>query len=65
MAGFAYSIDYNEKIDGPLSFLNRDEINGHERGFGNNSDIISVKDRTSFLRQYALERNIPFFIFGD
>ena len=65
MAVFAYSIDYNEKIDDPLAFLNRDEIRGHENGFGNSSNGISVKDRTAFLRQYAIERNIPFFIFGD
>ena len=65
MAVFAYSIDYNEKIDDPLSFLNRDEVKEHERGFGNINDDISVKNRTAFLRQYALEHNIPFFIFGD
>ena len=65
MAVFAYDINYNAKIDNPLSFLNREEIGKYDTSFGFNSDNISVKDRTSFLRQYALERNIPFFIFGD
>ena len=64
MAVFAYSIDYNEKIDNPLEFLKRDEIKGHEQGFGTQGEL-SVKNRTEFLREYALDRNLPFFVFGD
>ena len=64
MGVFAYSIDYNEKIANPIDFLNRSSIGKYERGYGLVKDI-SVKERTEFLRQYALERNLPFIIFGD
>ena len=64
MAVFAYSIDYNEKIDNPLEFLKRDEIKGYEQGFGTQGEL-SVKNRTEFLREYALDRNLPFIVFGD
>ena len=64
MGVFAYSMDYNETIGNPVEFLNRGSIGKYERGYGNVGDI-SVASRTSFLRQYALERDLPFIIFGD
>ena len=64
MAVFAYSMDYNEIIGNPVEFLNRGSIGKYEHGYGNVGDI-SVASRTSFLRQYALERDLPFIIFGD
>ncbi|MBQ1612294.1 MAG: HD domain-containing protein, partial [Alphaproteobacteria bacterium] len=64
MGVFAYSQDYTEYIGNPVEFLNRSSIGKHEKGYGNVGDI-SVKERTDFLRQYALERDLPFIIFGD
>ena len=64
MGVFAYSIDYTEKIDNPVKFLNRNTVGEHEESYGGAGNI-SVKERTEFLRQYALERNLPFIIFGD
>jgi hypothetical protein len=64
MGVFAYSLDYKETIGNPVDFLNRTSIGKYEQGYGKVGDI-SVAERTSFLRQYALERNLPFIIFGD
>ncbi|MBR1626081.1 MAG: hypothetical protein IJ681_02940 [Bacteroidales bacterium] len=64
MGVFAYSMDYNETIGNPVNFLNRSSIGKYEKGYGTVGDI-SVRERTEFLRQYALERNLPFIIFGD
>lgn len=64
MGVFAYSMDYNETIGNPINFLNRSSIGKYEKGYGTVGDI-SVRERTEFLRQYALERNLPFIIFGD
>ena len=57
MGVFAYAEDYNEKIDNPVEFLNRAETGVHESR--------PVKERTEFLRAYALEHNVPFIVFGD
>ena len=65
MGVFAYNINYNENIENPVDFLNRTTIGKYERGAGANGKDISVKERTEFLRQYALERDLPFIIFGD
>ena len=64
MGVFAYSMDYNETIGNPVNFLNRSSISKYEKGYGTVGDI-SVRERTEFLRKYALERNLPFIIFGD
>ena len=64
MGVFAYSMDYNETIGNPVNFLNRSSIGKYEKGYGTVGDV-SVRERTEFLRQYALERNLPFIIFGD
>lgn len=64
MGVFAYSIDYTEKIGNPVEFLNRNTVGEHEKGYGDAEDL-SVRERTEFLRKYALERNLPFIIFGD
>ena len=65
MGVFAYNINYNENIGNPISFLNRTTIGNFERGAGTNGKDICVKERTEFLRQYALERDLPFILFGD
>jgi len=65
MGVFAYNINYNENIGNPISFLNRTTIGNFERGAGANGKDICVKERTEFLRQYALERDLPFILFGD
>ncbi len=57
MAVFAYAENYHEKINNPLEFLNRTEIQEHE--------LKAVRERTEFLREYAIEKNIPFIVFGD
>ncbi len=57
MAVFAYAQDWEEKISNPIEFLNRNELKDGEKK--------SVNQRTEFLRQYALEQNIPFVIFGN
>ena len=57
MGVFAYAEDYNEKINNPIEFLNRTETGLHESR--------PVKERTEFLRAYALEHNVPFIVFGD
>lgn len=64
MAVFAYDIDYTESIGNPVEFLNRTTVGDHEKGYSDVGEI-SVKERTEFLRQYALERNLPFVVFGD
>ena len=65
MAVFAYSIDYTEKIENPIKFLNRTTVNIHERHSFGGALPKSVSERTEFLRRYALEHDIPFVIFGD
>ncbi len=57
MAVFAYAENYNEKISNPIEFLHRKEKCAYETK--------PVNERTEFLRQYALEKNLPFIIFGD
>ncbi len=65
MGVFAYNINYNEKIGNPVAFLNRTTIGKYETGLGSNGKDLSVSERTAFLRQYALERDLPFIVFGD
>ena len=60
MAVFAYDVDYNRKIDNPVKFLNNEE-NESEQFLVD----FCVKERTKFLREYALKNNIPFVVFGD
>ncbi len=57
MAVFAYAENYNEKISNPIEFLKK-RIKGE-------NETKPVKDRTEFLRKYALEKDLPFVIFGD
>jgi hypothetical protein len=59
MAVFAYNMDYSENTGNPVEFLNRTPEN-NENVKDNN-----VYGRTKFLREYALERDIPFMVFGD
>lgn len=56
MGVFAYSEDENEIISNPIEFLNRD-VQGE-------NELSPVKLRTEFLRNYALEHNLPFVVFG-
>ena len=57
MAVFAYNEDFEETIHNPVEFLNRT--------VSYNPNFMPVKDRTGFLREFALKNNLPFFIFGD
>ncbi len=41
----------------PIDFINRTEIKDIEH--------YSVYERTKFLRDYALENDIPFIVFGN
>ena len=61
MAVFAYEMDENDDtIDNPIEFLHRTEQTEYEKS----KKAKPVEERTEFLRQYALERNIPFIVFG-
>ena len=57
MAVFAYAKNYDEKVLNPVKFLNRTQKIGNETK--------SVRERTEFLREYAIKNNIPFVVFGD
>lgn len=56
MAVFAYGLCEGKRIDNPIEFLNSDKNETEDSG--------PVKERTGFLRKYALEHNVPFIIFG-
>ena len=64
MGVFAYSTDYENSLGNPIDFLNKTTIDNEYR-LWHDDKMKSVKDRTEFLRQYALERNLPFIVFGD
>jgi len=49
MAVFAYPMDDNEQKNNPIEFL----------------ESQYVKQRTDFLQSYALERDLPFIVFGE
>ena len=64
---WVYSVDYNEKINNPLEFLNRTELtegeqNARKIGY---EDFKPVKERTSFLREFSHEHDIPMLVFGE
>ncbi len=62
MAVFAYEMDENVADTGnPIEFLHRTEQTEYEK----NAKAKSVQERTEFLRQYALEKHLPFVIFGN
>ena len=64
---WVYSVDYNEKINNPLEFLNRTELTDgeqHARKIGY-EDVKPVSERTSFLREFSHEHDIPMLIFGE
>ncbi len=67
MAVFAYSLDEKVPVDNPLDFLQRTEMTFQEKELLSEweAPFQGVKERTQFLRQYALERDIPFVVFGD
>ena len=67
MAVFAYSIDENIKIDNPIEFFKRTTETPFERDMGKcwEIDDMSPKARVDFLRQYAVERDIPMVVFGE
>ena len=67
MFTWAYSADANEKIKNPLEFLHRNELTQVEENIKQIGEVelTPVAERTEFLRQYSLERDIPMFIFGD
>ena len=64
MGVFAYGMNYIKKVGNPLKFLNNKTVDRFDRAFGT-GEPISVYDRTEFLRRYAIEHDIPFFVFGD
>lgn len=64
MGVFAYNTNYHENVGNPIEFLARKEIGENELGFGN-AGAKSAYERTEFLRKYALERDLPFVVFGD
>ena len=64
MAVFARNLVENERIDNPVKFLKRETAGIKEIDAGD-SYPISVKERTGFLQQYAIEHDIPFIIFGN
>ena len=64
MGVFAYGMNYIKKVGNPLEFLNNKTVDRFDRAFGT-GEPISVYDRTEFLRRYAIEHDIPFFVFGD
>ena len=67
MFTWAYSADSNEIISNPLEFLHRSELTETEAKLGRVGEIelTSVEERTRFLREYSLEKHIPFIIFGN
>lgn len=64
MGVFAYSIDYEHSLSNPVEFLNKTTLD-NVFGIWEGDEVKSVKNRTEFLRKYALERNLPFIVFGD
>lgn len=64
---FAYSVDYNEKIDNPLEFLNRTELTEGEKNASRigYEDVKPVSERTGFLREFSIEHDVPMLIYGD
>ena len=66
MAVFACTVDNEEKITNPIDFLNRNIITeGEEENMISEADKRTVKERTAFLREYALKKDLPFVILGD
>ncbi|MBQ9246205.1 HD domain-containing protein [bacterium] len=63
MAVFAYNMNTDEDIKNPITFLNRTTITKSEETYRGNGT--SVSERTKFLREYALNNNLPFIVFGD
>ena len=49
MGVFAYNPEYTQKIGNPIEFLNQKNIH----------------QNTQFLKKYALERDLPFVVFGN
>ncbi len=64
MAVYAYNMDNNVKTPDPVEFLNR-KIISRNRPADSGVNDSAVYERTKFLREYALERDIPFVFFGD
>ena len=63
MGVFAYNTDVNLKIDNPLDFLHKKDVSSSEKNkYGKN---LSVSDRTSYLRKFALNHDLPFVILGE
>ena len=64
MAVFAYDMNSTSNVGNPLDFLGRTELTKGDRGY-NGAQAAPAAERTAFLRQYALENNLPFIVFGD
>ena len=54
---FAYNENYKHKAGNPIEWLRRTVLDYHESA--------APQDRTSFLRKFAIDHDIPMFIFGD
>ena len=67
MAVFAYSVDDDVKVDNPVDFLNRDTETDYEISLDDDWDLPHkpIKDKTEFLKEYALLNDLPFVVFGD
>lgn len=64
MAPFAYNMD-DRKIENPIEFLNRDFVDKQEKKSCADWGLVrSVKERTAFLRTYALKHDMPFVVLG-
>ena len=57
MAVFAYDTNEISNVGNPIEFLHD---TNHGTGYG--KDVLG---RTEFLQKYAIERDIPFIVFGD
>lgn len=61
MGVFAYNMDIDEKTENPIEFLHRDTVEKCDTTFNQKT----TKQRTEFLRKYAVEHDIPFILFGN
>ncbi len=67
MGVFAYSLDEAVEVKNPLDFLQKTQITPAEEKFLSDwhLPIQSTKERTQFLREYAIANDLPFIVFGD
>mgnify|MGYP006916222405 CR=1 FL=1 len=67
MAVFVYSADKTIPVNNPIEYLKRDKTSEYEQNIDRRRGIYidSIKDKVAFLREYAIENDIPFVVFGD